>query len=266
MKPVARRKAILRLLDEIGEITVEDMAARFSASRETIRRDLSDLDAAGQIRKFHGGARRMGVTDASPHESEFDTRMKERRTEKNAIAATAATLFPEGSILFIDTGSTTIAFARALCAKRNMTVITNSPQIAQLLSQAEMRHRVYLLGGEVAAEGRETLGAMAVAQIAQFKAEHVVLTIGAITTTAIMDYDLRETEMARAMISQAQSVTVLADHHKLDRPAVFQVAELRRVSRLVTDRQPGPEMTAALAAAGIEVIVANPVPPEQIEP
>jgi DeoR family glycerol-3-phosphate regulon repressor len=265
MKPAARRSAILRLLDEIGEVTVDNLAARFCASRETIRRDLADLDSCGQIRKFHGGARRMDFGDASLHESEFDTRMQERRAEKNAIARKAASLFAEGSTLFIDTGSTTIAFARALCEKRNMTVITNSPQIAQMLSQAQMRHHVYLVGGELAAEGRETLGAMAVAQIAQFKAEHVILTVGAITKTAIMDYDLRETEMARAMIAQAQSITVLADHHKLDRPAVFQVAELARVSRLVTDRQPAAEMKAALAAAGIEIIVATPPPPEEIE-
>jgi DeoR family glycerol-3-phosphate regulon repressor len=260
MKPAIRRDEILRLLEEIGEITVEDLAARFGASRETVRRDLSDLDAGGHIRKFHGGARAMRLKDASLHESEFDTRMKERRAEKNTIARKAASLFPEGSVLFIDTGSTTIAFAQALSKRRNMTVITNSPQIARILSQAETRHHVYLVGGEVAAEGRETLGAMATAQIAQFKAELVVLTVGAITTTAIMDYDLRETEMARAMIAQAQSITVLADHHKLGRPAVFQVADLAKVARLVINRQPDPDMAAALAAAGVEIVVADPDP------
>jgi DeoR/GlpR family transcriptional regulator of sugar metabolism len=258
MKPAGRRDQILRLLEETGEVTVNDLAARFGASRETVRRDLSDLDAGGRIRKFHGGARAMNLRDASLHESEFDTRMKERRTEKNAIARKAAELFPEGSVLFIDTGSTTIAFAHALARRRNITVITNSPQIARILSQPETRHHVYLVGGEVAAEGRETLGAMATAQIAQFKAEHAVLTVGTITTTAIMDYDLRETEMARAMISQAQSVTVLADHHKLGRPAVFQVAELATIARLVTDRQPDPDMAAALAAAGVEIVLADP--------
>jgi DeoR family glycerol-3-phosphate regulon repressor len=258
MKPAARRGEILRLLEETGEITVEDLAARFGASRETVRRDLSDLDAGGHIRKFHGGARAMSIKDASLHESEFDTRMKERRAEKNAIARKAADLFSEGSVLFIDTGSTTIAFAQALSRRRSMTVITNSPQIAGILSQPETRHRVYLVGGEVAAEARETLGAMATAQIAQFKAEHVVLTVGAITETAIMDYDLRETEMARAMIDQAQSITVLADHHKLGRPAVFQVVDLAKVTRLVTDRQPGPDMAAALAIAGVEIVLADP--------
>ncbi len=234
MKPAARRDEILGLLDEIGEVTVDELAVRFGASRETVRRDLSRLDAFGHIRKFHGGARAARPNGVPLRETAFDTRMNERRTEKNAIARRAADLFPENSVMFIDTGSTTIAFAQALSKRRGMTVITNSPQIAGILSQAKTNHHVYLVGGEVAAEGRETLGAMAIAQIAQFK-----------------------TEMARAMIEQAQSITVLADHQKLGRPAVFQVAELAKVARLVTDRQPGPEMSDALSAAGVEVVLAD---------
>lgn len=257
MKPAARQQEILSLLEESGEVMVEDLALRFGASRETIRRDLSELDAGGHIRKFHGGARALKVGDAFPHEGAFDARMKDRPAEKAAIAQKAASLFPEGATLFIDTGSTTIAFARALAKQRGMTVITNSPQISRILAQADMRHRVYLAGGEVVAEGREILGAIAMSQIAGFSAEHAVLTIGAMTADAIMDYDQREAEMARAMIAQAQSVTVLADHSKIGRPAVFEVAKLSKVARIVTDRLPEPAMVAALSAAGVEIVVAE---------
>jgi DeoR family glycerol-3-phosphate regulon repressor len=258
MKPAARRHEILRLLEDIGEVTVEDLAERFDASRETVRRDLSELDSGGHIRKFHGGARALRRDTAFLLEGEFDARMKERMTEKTAIARKAASLFAEGSILFIDTGSTTIAFARALAKRRGMTVITNSPQISQILAQSNMRHQVYLAGGEVAAEGREILGAMATGQIARFTAQHAVLTVGAVTADAVMDYDLRETEMACAMIAQAQSITILADHTKIGRPAVFHVADLSKVSRLVTDRLPEPDMVAALCAAGVEIVIAGP--------
>ncbi|MNW01000.1 HTH-type transcriptional repressor GlcR [compost metagenome] len=64
--------------------------------------------------------------------------------------------------------------------------------------------------------------------------------------------------MARAMIAQAQGVTVLADHSKIGRPAVFEVAQLAKVARIVTDRLPEPAMVAALSAAGVEVVVAEP--------
>ena len=256
MKPTARRDAIVALVEDAGVVHVDDLAARFNASRETIRRDLAALDQAGKVRKFHGGARRASAP-AALTEGPFDVRMATLSAEKDAIARCAAGLFEEGSVMFVDTGSTAIAFARALAKQRGMTVVTNSPEIARILSHAENGHRLYLLGGEVAAQGRETLGALVVQQVQSFKAAHVVLTIGGMTRTDIMDFDLRETEVARAMVERAGSVTVLADHSKLERAAVFDVAPLTSVDRLVTDRPPSPRMAEALRSAGVDVVVAG---------
>ncbi|MDO6584738.1 DeoR/GlpR family DNA-binding transcription regulator [Salipiger sp. 1_MG-2023] len=257
MKPEQRRELIVQLVETLGEVHVDALAERYGSSRETIRRDLSALDARGRLRKFHGGARGIAAPgEPGLTEGPLDARLATLRVEKDAIGQRAATLFGEGATLFVDTGSTTIAFARALARRRGLTVISNSSQIAAALAQSDGRHRLYLLGGEIAAEGRETLGALAIQQLQQFTAEHAVLTIGAMTPDGIMDYDLRETELARAMIARAASVTVLADHSKLDRAAVFEVASLGSIDRLVTDRAPSPEMGAALRSAGVEVIVA----------
>ncbi|WP_138469405.1 DeoR/GlpR family DNA-binding transcription regulator [Poseidonocella sp. HB161398] len=258
MKPSARRDMIRRLVDEEGEVDVIALSARFDTSRETIRRDLTELDAAGLVRKFHGGARRAQLAAAElPVEGSFASRMVTQAAEKAAIGRHAAALFEEGAVLFVDAGSTTIAFARALARRGGITVITNSPEIAGLMAASEGRNRAYLLGGEVASEGRETLGALAIEQIASFTAGHAVLTVGAVTQGGIMDYDLRETELARTMAHRAAQVTVLADHAKLDRAAVFEVAPLAVIDRLVTDRAPPAGLAAALLAAGVEIVVAG---------
>ncbi|MAU46419.1 MAG: DeoR/GlpR family DNA-binding transcription regulator [Salipiger thiooxidans] len=260
MKPAARREMIVQLVQELGEVHVDELSDKFDTSRETIRRDLNELDATGRIRKFHGGARKTsGIAETGLTEGPFDARMATFTAEKTAIGRRAAELFEEGAVIFVDTGSTTIAFARALARRRGLTVITNSPEIAGLLARPEGHHRLYLLGGEIAAEGRETLGALAIEQLHQFKAEHVVLTIGGMTRNEIMDYDLRETELARAMLGRAARVTVLADHSKLDRAAVFEVAPLSAIDRLVTDRMPSEAMVTALADAGVELVIAEPV-------
>jgi DeoR family glycerol-3-phosphate regulon repressor len=258
MKPAARRETIVQLVDELGEVHVDALSEQFETSRETIRRDLNELDAAGLIRKFHGGARKASNgADTGLIEGPFDARMAMRTAEKAAIGRCAAGLFEEGAVIFVDTGSTTIAFARALARRRGLTVITNSPEIAGLLARPEGQHRLYLLGGEIAAEGRETLGALAIEQLRQFKAQHAVLTIGGMTRGEIMDFDLRETELARAMVARAGKVTVLADHSKLDQAGVFEVAELSQIDRLVTDRELPEEFAASLRAAGVEIIVAD---------
>ena len=61
------------------------------------------------------------------------------------------------------------------------------------------------------------------------------------------------------MLGRAARVTVLADHSKLDRAAVFEVAPLSAIDRLVTDRMPSEAMVTALADAGVELVIAEPV-------
>ncbi|WBM69335.1 DeoR/GlpR family DNA-binding transcription regulator [Buttiauxella sp. WJP83] len=254
MRPEQRRAEILTLVNEKRKVTVDFLSENFSASRETIRRDLTDLAINGQLRKFHGGAT---VLD-NFHEGKFSTRLSEQSHEKKAISQLAATLFQTGDSLFIDTGTTTLAFARELAVSaKELTIFTNSVSITQILASSGGNHRVFLIGGQYRDDAAENIGPIAVAQIKQFQAAHVVMTIGALDTNGVMDYDLEETEIAKAMISMAKKVTVLADNSKLGRSALFSVCSLNQVDRLITDAVPDDDLLAALKEAGVEVLTTN---------
>jgi DNA-binding transcriptional ArsR family regulator len=56
MKINFRQVEILDIARREGKVGVEDLASRFGVTVQTIRRDLSDLDAAGQLDRIHGGA------------------------------------------------------------------------------------------------------------------------------------------------------------------------------------------------------------------
>lgn len=257
LQPSQRYEEIGRLLDHSGEMAVEEFAERLGVSRETIRRDLSRLDAMGKLRKFHGGARSVARSGAAiEKEGPFAHRMAENAEAKIRIGKAASRLFARDDSLFIDTGSTTIAMAQALAKLQGLVVITNSPRIAATVAD-NGSHKVFLIGGAYGADAGESLGALALEQIAKFRARHVVLTIGAIDETSIMDFDVQEAEIAKAMIERAERITVLADHSKFDRRAVFEVASLSEVDTLVTDVRPPAAMVDALTAAGVELIVAD---------
>lgn len=252
MRPIERQKAIMELISQDERVFVDDLTQRFATSAETIRRDLNALADAGQIRKFHGGASRLPSHD---QENAFDTRLHENANEKQQIAACAAELFEDGTSLFIDTGTTTLVFARELARlKTNLTVITNSVVIANEV--ARYQHRVFLLGGEYQPDSSQSLGALTIQQVEAFSAQHVVSTIGALNTSGAADYSLEEAEMTRAMCNQAQTLTVLADHSKLGRRALFKVFPLNTIDRLVTDQQPAAELASALTQAGVELHLA----------
>ncbi|GEO87611.1 MULTISPECIES: DeoR/GlpR family DNA-binding transcription regulator [Alphaproteobacteria] len=254
MQPSERREKIVALLGRTGEMAVEALAEALDVSRETVRRDLTRLDAAGRLRKFHGGARPMTVPAASlEKEGPFAQRLAQNAEAKRKLARAACRLFKPGDSLFIDTGSTTVALAEALAGLDGLVVVTNSPRIAATLA-VNPSHTLFLIGGAYSADAGESLGPLALEQVGKFRARHAVLTAGALDGSSVMDFDLQEAEMAKAMIERADLVTVLADHSKFDRRAVFEVAPLSRVDTLVTDAHPSEAMTRALTAANVRIL------------
>lgn len=257
MRPHERQDEIVRLVHELGEISVDELSARLDISRETVRRDLTALDAIGKVHKFHGGARLPHVQQAEPTiEGPFAARLSENYAAKAQIAATAARLLAPGDSLFLDTGTTTLAFAEALVPLPQLTIITNSTKIATI-SASGGNHRVFLIGGAFSADASETVGAIAVEQIHRFRARHAFLTVGALDASGLLDYDEHETQIAKAMIERVESVTVLADMSKFSRRGIFEVAPWSRVARVVSDGLPPEAVRQAMEVAGVQHILAE---------
>ena len=107
------------------------------------------------------------------------TRLAEHPREKRAIGRRAAALFGPGDTLFVDTGTTSVVFAEELARRGGLTVVTNCLTIAQLVGGSGNGNRSFMIGGEYRDAAAQTLGALAVEQIARFHAAHAVLTVGA---------------------------------------------------------------------------------------
>lgn len=254
MGPEERRGAILDLIRLGQEVKVDEIAGRLAVSRETIRRDLALLDGQGLLRRVHGGAQRPKTAQEAP----FRERIGENTGAKERIARAAAALFDAGDTLFIDTGSTTEFFAAVLGRAKAYTVITNSIGVAAKMHEGGGGSQTYLLGGQYRGDTGQMLGPITLEQIAKFRADHAVLTCGAIDTLGgIMDFDVEEAMMARAMIAQSERVTIIADSSKFGHMAMVKVCGFDRVDSLVTDRQPPDEIFSALAAQGVETIIAD---------
>ena len=254
MTPAERRQEIVTLIRQRGRITVDELAARLDISRETIRRDLTRLAQSGLVQKFHGGASLPLTTGEAP----FRARMSDHALEKARIAVKAATLISPGETVFVDTGSTTVYFAEELAKVGNLTVITNSAEIARIMDKSGAGCRAFMLGGEFHSGNRQTAGPMAIAQARLFRAHHCVLTIGALDVrTGVMDFNIEEAQVARAMIEQAESLTILVDSSKFGAIASFEVCPLSRIGNLVCDARPDPELMAALEKNGVRVHLAT---------
>ena len=98
----------LRLARQQGK--VEDLAARFGVTLQTIRRDLADLASAGQLQRVHGGAVLPSGTVNLAHED----RRALHREAKAAMARACAAMIPHKASVAINIGTSTEAVAREL--------------------------------------------------------------------------------------------------------------------------------------------------------
>jgi len=253
MKRTERQRKVLELVRRQDRASVEELSTLLQISYETVRRDLSDLEATGSIQKVHGGA----ILPRMFGEGPFQQRMAENAEAKVRISKTAAPLFSGGETVFINTGSTTLYFIERLCETSGLTIITNSSAIARVASNAKADNRVFLLGGEFSSNNHQTIGTMVAAQARLFQAHHTVMTIGAMDSNAgAMFFSIEEAQTAIAMIEQSQSLTVLADRSKFDQIASFKVCALNQIDRLVCEEMPSGDLGKALKNAGVEMIQA----------
>jgi DeoR family glycerol-3-phosphate regulon repressor len=244
--------AILDLVRGEGRASISALADQLQVSGETIRRHVRPLVEGGVLTRSHGS---VALADAE-REPPFRRRMGERAAAKRAIARAAAGLVPDGATVMIDTGSTTAFVAEALVARRGLTVITNSIEIARPFV-GRNGHRVYVAGGEIRADLAAVVGPEALAFIGQFRADLALLSVGAVDRThGLSDYHLDEARVAQAMLAHADRAIVVADRAKFEARAAVPVCALTAVGVLVTDQIPPSELAAALEALGVETVVA----------
>ena len=247
VSPGIRQARILEVVSQKGEASVDQLAAKFETSNETIRRDLTALADAGQLRKVHGGARAL----APRGEGGFAARMRRNTLAKHLIAEKTAKLIKPGQTLFLDTGSNTLICAEALAKIKNLTVITNATRIAACLAAGSGGATIYLLGGLYRGDNAQTVGA---AEVGSYQADIAILTAGAVNQAGMMDFSKQEAMLARAMAAASGRVITLADHSKLGKRAPFMACDLARINTLVSDRAPDAALTKSLRAAGVEIL------------
>lgn len=232
-----RQEKILGILESNQKVSTKVLSASLDVSRETIRRDLKELEQRGVLLRVHGGAKPFG-TVVEP-EAPFSQRQEQFHSQKYAIGKLACNLIPKNSTCFIDAGTTTSVFAQALAARGDIRVITNSMEIAQIVSRGQ-NCDVLLLGGRPHNDVPATYGEITLSQIERFLADFAVISpTGLHQDRGATDYELHEAEVARAMMRRARTRMLLCNSDKIGIESRVSISTLDEVDHLVTDTLPG---------------------------
>lgn len=226
-----RIDGILSVLEQRGEVTVQELSDHFSVSAVTIRKDLDVLERRSLLERYRGGAR----LHAPSEEGSFTDRLRRRVGAKKAIARKAATYVSNGDAIALDSSTSCHYLAMELLEHQDLVVVTNSLRTATLLSE-ESSATVVMLGGTVRRTANSTVSDLA--DTLAGRGQLITAFAGvacASTQRGLMELSESEAATKRGMVRAARQVIAIFDSSKEGAFGLHSFAAPTQVSRILTD-------------------------------
>ncbi len=245
-----RQSDILSLIKTSGHVEVDGLAVQFDVSTQTIRKDLNELAQRGLAARVHGGA----MPRASIANVAYEDRRQMASAEKQLIGQLAATLIPNNCSIMLNIGTTTEQVARALSGHSDLVVISNNVNVINSLSGSASKELI-LAGGTVRQSDGAIVGDAAVEFISRFKVDFAIIGASAMDDDgAVLDFDVREVSVARAILRNARTKILVCDAQKFERTAPVRICDISEIDYFVTDRQPSAEFAAVCERCGTTIL------------
>jgi len=253
MGQTLRKPEIINIARREGKVTVDRLVDHFGVTPQTIRRDLTELSDDGKLERVHGGA----VLPSNTTNIGYSERRHINLTAKVDIARQCARYIPHGSSLLLNIGTTTEAVAAELLNHQDILVVTNNINIAVTLS-GNPDANVIVTGGSLRRADGGLVGTLATQTIEQFKFDYAVIGCSALSDDGdILDFDIQEVGVTKAIIQQSREVFLVSDGSKFGRNAPARVSSLADVDIFFTDQPLSPACKALCEANGTRVRYAS---------
>lgn len=252
--PIARRETIAVRLAEGQAVVANALAAEFGVSEDAIRRDLRALAAEGRCRRVYGGA-----LPIYPATATMAARLGEGTERKRLLARAAAQTIEPGEFLFLDSSSTNLVLVDYLPEDRELTVATNSIEIAAAVL-GRQDPRLIVIGGVADPVIGGCVDAGAIQAVGQMRFDRAFLGACAISAEeGVGAFDFADAAFKRSVVASARRTLVLAISEKFGDRALHRVARLEQIDTLVVEPDFPSARRAALEAAGCRrLLVAAP--------
>ena len=254
----ARRQLIAERLALDGFVSVADLAGATAVSDVTLRSDLDALARAGVLRRVHGGAL---PSTGTVREASVETTAELDAAMKTRIGRAAAGLVRDGDSILLDVGSTTLAVARALVARSDLTdlvVITNGLSIALALEPAIPRFTVVLTGGTLRPLQHSLVNPRAASGLADLHVDLAVIGCTGIDDEGrVTNVNLPEAEIKREMLAASARRVLVADASKAGRRHLGLVGGLSDFETWVVAGADDGRAASLAAAAGVRLLDAS---------
>jgi DeoR/GlpR family transcriptional regulator of sugar metabolism len=252
-----RAKKLLEHIKNEKSCSIDGLLEKFKVSKATIHRDLTELASNNLIRKNHGSVEYLDIPIWPKGEnSNFEVRIKKNSIQKQEIAQKAVKLAKDNSIIFIDSSSTSLYFARALREKifSNLTIITNSLPLVQEFPLFPSCFNLISIGGIYNSKLNSFLGRISNIAIKGLKIDMGFISAAGLSMNGIYTFHENHAEFLEYIINNADTTNLLIDSSKIDKEAVFRICNPGKAFNIVTDSNIEKENLEKYSDAGFNII------------
>ena len=249
-----RRMKILEILETEGQAKVPFLSKKFDVTEVTIRNDLDHLEQKGLLIRTRGGAlkaQKVGI------DYNLEIKRKKNQKEKEAIGKKAGELVNNGETIILDSGTTTMALAKNLSKKKDLTIISNALNIvSQLVNFPEVK--VIVPGGHLRNESLSLIGNSAEQELKNYYCDKLFIGVDGIEASyGISTPNAEEAYLNKVMISIAKEVIVVADSSKFLKKSFAFISSMDKITTIITDANIPEEQHKILLNMGINVIIVD---------
>jgi DeoR family transcriptional regulator, aga operon transcriptional repressor len=255
-KQQIRFTTILTALQQSGRVSVDTLSEQLDVSVVTIRRDLDALEQKGLLRRTHGGAVSIEPLFYEPfrRDQSFLAQVERAADEKRRIGRAAAALITPGETIALTPGTTTTEVIRGLPMNYNITVVTNTVNVAMELSKRKDVY-VFVTGGRLHGEWFSLVGSTAIKALENMLINTMFIGADGLDASwGASCFNADEAELNGTMMRLARRRVAVVDSEKLGVVANWRICLANELNVLITDTNAADSAIEPFEKLGIEVM------------
>lgn len=228
-----RQQTILNEVDLHNRVLLTDMAEMLDVSIDTVRRDVKELDSANKLRKVHGGAISLGFSQPTARNNNIYA-----LEQKTVIAEKAVRMLRDGSVIFIDGGTTCLEMARLIPRQLHLSCFTLSLPVAmQLLTHPNVE--VQLIGGRISREAQISTGASTIHSLAGIRFDYGFIGTGYVDALhGLTEFDWEIVQVKKAVVQASKKAVLLCISEKLNSQHRYKTCDINAINTIITELDP----------------------------
>ncbi len=252
MLNLERVEYIIRELREKKAVLVSDLSKQYNVSPSTIRRDFTQLEAEGMLRRTYGGA---VLIEQHNTEIPYAVRSYENKGAKNIIGKMAAALVKDDMFILLDGTSTTASMIKHLKNKNNLKVVTNSAQAALDCLDTLPSAEICCTGGWMNTFNRSFLGSAAQERLTSFTCDFLFFSARSLSMEkGITEVNDEDASMKMQMLKSCRRAVFLCDSTKFDLVSYLHVCDISKIDCVITNEKPSSQWISFFQKERVKLI------------